>query len=172
MKTTFAIAIMIFIVFAACTVSGQVRADKTDKAFKKEDNAKTWVVYDAGGHMSAGDKFRVKLKNNKREFKPLCKLRTKWGHKKEDPPIELTHKTDEYLCGMAEVKTIKHTQNEFGHGNWHLFVIEFPYPNLEIMAIKWSPDNFESMLSGNALETKCESTVGQNHGGRAHAEPN
>jgi len=173
MKTAFAIGIMIFVVFAACTVSGQVRADKMDKAFKKEEDSKTWVVYDAeGGHMSVGDKFRIKFKNSKREFKPLFKLRIKWGHKETDPPIVLTHKTNTWLCGMTQVKTIDHEQNVFGHGPWHMFVIEIPYENEEIMRIKWSPDKFDSELSDEALETKCESTVGQNHGGRAHAEPN
>ena len=122
--------------------------------------------------MSVGDKFRIKLKNPNREFKPLFKLRTKWGHEETDLPIGLAHKSDAWLCGMTQVKTTDHDQNEFGHGQWHIFVIEIPYENVQIMRIKWSPDNFESKLSGQELESTCASTVGQNHGGRAHAEPN
>jgi len=176
MKSTLTIAVMIFIFIAANTVPGELRADKLEKAYKKADNTKTWVVYDKGGHMSVGDKFRIKFQkdnsnNNEYKFKPLFKLRTKWGHNIKDYSVDLTNVDGNFLCGMAEVITQEHEKpNSIRHGESHLFVIKFPEDNLEDMEIIWSSDDIQDMPDD--MNTECKNTESQNHGGRAHAEPN
>jgi len=146
---------------------------KFEKAYKKDDNTKTWVVYDPAGHMEVGDKFRVKFQANNKKIQliPLSALRSKWGHKEKlDFLVDLSDE-EKYLCGMTKIKTSDHendTNDKVGHGQWHGFVIKVITDS--VLEITWSKQSFGE-LTGEKRKTMCQATSEQSHGGTAHAEP-
>jgi len=147
---------------------------KFDKVYKKAVDTKTWVVYEAtGGHMSVGDKFRVKKSKDGKKIKlvPLFALREKWGKKNDSTfSIELMEQ-DSSLCGLIEIGTDDHEEKTYGHGPKHAFSVKLK-PN-DTLKITWSAQPLGTPdLTDNALDKLCKELDTQNHGGIAHAQPN
>jgi hypothetical protein len=172
MKLNYLVFALSIFLLSCSAVSSEVKADKFEKAYKKADNVKTWVVYDAEeGHMSVGDKFKIKGGQQSYSLIPMFMLRTKWGQKDNpDYKEELFTDVEDYLCGMVKIQTADHKYKTSGHGEWHGFVLKFTQ-NFDL-EITWSVNDFSGRLEGDERKEMCEQTASQLHGGRAHAEPN
>lgn len=132
-----------------------------------------WTVDDVSNnhmHMAIGDSFTIErlVATKPPKFRPSNALRSKWrlpSSQVDFELIEVPSGKPTKLCGFVNINTDEHSENKFGHGQAHGFlVILTPQDKLNII---WSALPLdENQLPSTPRCTKLEQ---KHHGGIAHA---